>query len=238
MHLKPIKKRKRVYQDIIEQIKTAIEEEEIKPGEKLPSERYLAETLGVSRTSVKEAITVLESTDVITVRPGVGMFLNMESQKGLLNKLSQIIADKRSGFKDLFELRQAIEVDAAYYAASRITEEQKEKLTNVYKNLKGNKKQVEFATEEDYQFHYTIVEIADNHVMLEVMNLMADRILQGLKESKESSIKSDVLTNEVMKEHENIFLAIMNNNPEEAKRTMWEHHQGIKQRHFQSIFKT
>lgn len=83
MVFKPIKKRKRVYQYIIDQIKIAIEEGRIKPGDQLPSERALAYKLDVSRTSVKEAITVLESSGVVTVRPGVGMFLSNDSRHAL-----------------------------------------------------------------------------------------------------------------------------------------------------------
>lgn len=135
MRLKPIEKRERVYQAVIQQIKQAIEQGEILPGEKLPSERTLAETLGVSRTSIKEAMTVLESTGVIDVRPGVGMFVREESERSLLLKFSMILDEKEEKLDDLIELRQAIEGDAAFYAAIRITEEQKMKLTAIYEKL-------------------------------------------------------------------------------------------------------
>lgn len=135
MRLKPIEKRERVYQAVIQQIKQSIEQGEILPGEKLPSERTLAETLGVSRTSIKEAMTVLESTGVIDVRPGVGMFVREESERSLLLKFSMILDEKEEKLDDLIELRQAIEGDAAFYAAIRITEEQKMKLTAIYEKL-------------------------------------------------------------------------------------------------------
>lgn len=234
MELKPIKKRKRVYQDIIDQIKFAVEEGEIKPGEKLPSERFLAEALCVSRTSVKEAITVLESSGIIKVRPGVGMFLNKYSKEELLVKLSQIIVDDESNFKYLIELRQAIEADAAYYAASRITAEKKEQLSLVYNKLITSEERAEVAIEEDYQFHITIVESAYNPVMLQVMNLLSDKIIKGLRESREDSIKDELLNKSVLKEHSNIYKAIMNNDSEKARQAMWEHHQGIKHRHIEN----
>src|SRR5690625_5647709 len=89
MELKPIKKNNKIYQNIIRQVKDSIENGNILPGDKLPSERALAEMLNVSRTSVKEAITVLESSGIITVRPGVGMFLNDDSHKSLQYKFSR-----------------------------------------------------------------------------------------------------------------------------------------------------
>lgn len=88
MEFAPIKKRKRIYQTIIQQIKTSIANGQISPGENLPSERALAEMFGISQTSVKEAVTVLESSGIITVRPGVGMFINEDSRQDLLYKLT------------------------------------------------------------------------------------------------------------------------------------------------------
>ncbi|MET3696608.1 GntR family transcriptional regulator [Bacillus oleivorans] len=231
MKLKPIRKQKRIYQVIIDQIKLAIERGQIKPGDKLPSERMLAESLQVSRTSVKEAVTVLESAGVVHVRPGVGMFLIEDSQQSLLSKLSQVIEGHKSNFKDLLELRQAIEGDAAFYAASRITEEQKEKLTSVFNDLVLAEELGEVAIEEDFRFHFTIVEAANNPVMLEVMNLISDKMIHSLAASRENSTKNQVLNKEVQTEHRHIYKAIMNNEPERARQAAWEHLQGSKQRH-------
>lgn len=230
MRLKPIEKRERVYQAVIQQIKQAIEQGEILPGEKLPSERTLAETLGVSRTSIKEAMTVLESTGVIDVRPGVGMFVREESERSLLLKFSLILDEKEEKLDDLIELRQAIEGDAAFYAAIRITEEQKMKLTAIYEKLVEKEKRAEVATEEDFQFHYTIVEAANNPLMLEVMNLVSDKMMDSVTEIRNFSIQHDQLNEQVVKEHEKIYEAIIHHQPEEARKAMWEHHQGIKVR--------
>lgn len=231
MGFQPIKKRTRIYQTIIQQIKASIAEGKILPGDKLPSERALAEILNVSRTSVKEAITVLESSGIINVRAGVGMFLNDETPKDLLLKFSAILNENESSFIDLIELRQAVEGDAAYYATSRMTMEQRETLTRSYHRLLAVEEKGDIAIEEDYEFHYNIVKSANNPVMLEVMHLVADKIMSNLKASREYSVKNKLLNQQVMREHENIFNAIINNQPEAAEKTMWEHHQGIKQRY-------
>ncbi|MEN1967887.1 FadR/GntR family transcriptional regulator [Lentibacillus sp. N15] len=235
MEFKPIEKGKRVYQYIIDQIKMAIEEGQIQPGEKLPSERVLATNLRVSRTSVKEAITVLESAGIVTVRAGVGMFLCADSQSGLLDKLEKILGKKQSDFTNLIELRQAIEGDAAYYAACRITDDQKEKLTGIYEQLICSEKQAEVAIKEDYAFHEMIVKASNNPVMLEVMHSITEQIISGLQASRKHSIKDDLWNKAVLNEHENIFTAIMTKEPEQARTAMWEHHQGIKQRYIQSL---
>src|SRR5699024_9359456 len=158
MTFKPIKKRKRVYEYIIDQIKIAIEEGRVKPGDKLPSERALAEKLDVSRTSVKEAITVLESSGIVTVRPGVGMYLSNDSRRTLISQVTLMINQRTDHFSDLIELWQAIERDAAYYAAIRMTHEQEDKLTPIYHMLIRSEQNAVVATEDDYEFPVTIVE--------------------------------------------------------------------------------
>jgi len=223
-----------VYQYIIEQIKNAVEEERIKPGEKLPSERALAEILNVSRTSVKEAITVLESSGIVNVRPGVGMFLSNDPINTLGYKFSKIVNKQLSDFSDLIELRQAIEGDAAYYAAKRITDEQKEKLTLIFKKLIRLEQKGEVAIEEDFQFHATIVEASNNPMMLEAMNVIAQKMLRGLRESRHTSIQDDLLNNAVLEEHTNIYKAILNNEPEQARSAMWQHHHATNQRYVQA----
>lgn len=234
MEFTPIKKRKRIYQTIIQQIKNSIADGSVLSGEKLPSERALAEMFGVSRTSVKEAVTVLESSGIINVRVGVGMFINEDSQQNLLFKFSQIMDESGSNFIDLIELRQAIEGDAAYHAAYRMTNDQKEKLTKIYNQLLEVEKKGRIALEEDYAFHYCLVEYSNNSVMLEVINLVSDKIRSNLKESREHSIKEDMLNHHVMKEHEHIYTAIIHRKPEIARKAMWEHHQNIKERYIQS----
>src|SRR5690625_4083562 len=109
MMFRPSKRRKHVYENIIDQKEKAIEEGSINTGDKLPYKRQLAEKLNVARTSVKEEITVLESSGVVTVRPEVGMFLNNDSVSVSINKISEIINQRTFEFEKLIEMRQAIE---------------------------------------------------------------------------------------------------------------------------------
>lgn len=90
MEWAPVKK-PRMYHDIVKQIKAAIKEKEILPGEKLPSERTLSETLSVSRTSVKEAFSVLESAGVVEIKQGSGVFLLKAPIDDILEKLNAVV---------------------------------------------------------------------------------------------------------------------------------------------------
>lgn len=231
MKITPIRKRKRVYQEIIEQIKTAVATGEVQPGDKLPSERALSEMLSVSRTSVKEALTVLKSSGVIHIKPGVGAFLVQESPQRLQVKLADLLQEKETSIVELIELRQAIEGDAAYYAAKRITSRQKQNLQAVFERLVAIEEQGNVAVEEDYQFHLAIIEAANNPLMRDVMNLISDNMLRVLAKNQEASERNERFQGEIAEEHCNIYEAIINGKPQEARKAMWQHFQGVKQRH-------
>jgi GntR family transcriptional repressor for pyruvate dehydrogenase complex len=231
MYLQPIKKRKRVYQEIIERLKIAIENGELKPGDKLPSERTLAEIFNVARTSVKEAITVLEASGIVNIRPGVGVFLVDQYRSELLPKFSSVIEERNSDLIQLLELRQAIEGDAAYYAAERITDEQKERLTRVFTSLVEAEKNGEIAIEEDFQFHLAIIEAANNPLMKEVMDVISDKMLKVLTKNREETILNFKMNKEVGEEHRSIYEAIMQGQPERAREALCAHLKAIKERH-------
>lgn len=233
MKFEPIKKQKRIYETIIQRIKEAITDGKLSPGDKLPSERAMAEMFDVSRTSVKEAVTVLEASGIITVRPGVGMFIREDPLDDLLDKFYRILDESSADFFDLLELRQAIEGDAAYLAAKRMTSEEGEKLTELYNELLTMEKQGEAALKEDIAFHYFIVQTSKNQLMVEVFNLISDKIQSYLKESREFSKKDIWLNQDVMTEHANIFQTIIDKKPHAAREAMWEHHQKIKERYIQ-----
>jgi GntR family transcriptional repressor for pyruvate dehydrogenase complex len=237
MEFTPLKKQQRIYQYIIKEIKQSIAERKILPGERLPSERSLASMFDVSRTSVKEALTVLESSGIVTVRPGVGVFINDMPQHDLLYKLAQILDQKIADFMELLEMRQSIEVDAAFYAANRMATEQHIVFEEIYKNLIAALKKGDFAIEEDFAFHYYIVQSTKNGLMLEVMNLLSKKIRENVKESRDYSATDQSLNKNVMEEHRKIFLAIIEKNPDHARKAMWEHHENIKNRYNRSILK-
>lgn len=230
MKLTPVQKQ-RVYQMIIDQIKASIERKELKPGDRLPSERELAELLSVSRSAVREAISVLESAHIVRIAPGIGVFLEEDRNKDLLIKMNEIVSPSGANLIQLIEVRQAIEVQAAYLAALRRTDADLRSIGAAYSALVQSARAGKVAAEEDYRFHLSVVEASDNQMLLETVKFVSDKCLEGLRESRSQSMRIPGKSEAVLEEHRLIYEAIEERDANKALEKMWEHLQNVKTRY-------
>ena len=104
---------KKVYEQVIEQIQKNIMDGTFKNGDKLPSERELSEKMAVSRTSIREALRVLETMGVVESRQGEGNFICSNIEKSLLQPLSMMFKLNNGSWSDIFELRNILEIECA-----------------------------------------------------------------------------------------------------------------------------
>ncbi len=120
--LRPIKKT-RLYEGVVSQIEHLIRTKKLSPGDRLPSERELATTLGIGRASVREALRTLDSTGLIDVRSGQGAFLRNLSVDPYLasirESLSFLLDVREETLLELWEVRQGLEEQIASHAAGR-----------------------------------------------------------------------------------------------------------------------
>ncbi|MDF2722845.1 MAG: GntR family transcriptional regulator [Paenibacillus sp.] len=223
--------KQRVYQIVIDQIKKSIERGELKSGNKLPSERDLAEALGVSRTAVREAMSVMEAIRLVKVLPGVGIFLEDDPQKDLMASMDEMVKIGNNGLIQLLEVRQALESQAAYLAALRRKEADVQSIDEAYERLRISVERNEVAAEEDYRFHLAIVEAAYNPMLLESVKFFSETCLVGLYRSRSESIRVPGKSIMVLEEHRQIYKAIADREPNRAQKVMWEHLQNVKSRY-------
>lgn len=228
--LEPVK-RKRVYQEIVEQIMLAINRNELKPGDKLPSERTLAQALSVSRTSVKEATSILESSGIVEVRPGIGVFLVKGGIEDTLSKLQAIVQGGDVNLVELMEMRQALEGDAAFYAARRGNVNDIQIIEDAFLSMEQAVKEGKVAAEEDFRFHMAIITSSKNNVMKRVMYLVSDSLLEGLSRTRRDTLEKGKSL-EILEEHRGIYEAIKSGNAKLARERMWHHLQGVKERFY------
>ncbi|MFD2924993.1 FadR/GntR family transcriptional regulator [Halobacillus naozhouensis] len=230
MNGSPVRK-KRVYHMIVEQIKNCIKRGEVLPGEKMPSERTLASRLSVSRTSVKEAYSVLESSGIVEIRQGSGVYLLINNVEDIMNKLQALIRGQSANMIDLMELRQALEVDIAYYAAYRRGQQDIVKLEQSYLQLEQAVFTNRLAAEEDLAFHMNIAKVARNYLLAQVMNMVSDQVLIGLEDSRARSLDVPGQSEQILQEHRAIYQSIKDGHPSSASAAMRKHLENVKQRY-------
>jgi len=232
LNLAPLKKNKRMYQRIIEQLQFLIEKGTLKPGDQLPSERILADQLSVSRTSVKEAISVLESSGVVEVKQGIGVFLVKNQTKDMLDRITTTILHKRKDLVDLLELREAIEREAAYYAAIRFNDNDEKNLQQAFLNLKKAYENGAIGVNEDYEFHMSILRASKNQLMIHMLDLISEQLLENVTLNRKDTIALSGDTLEIYKEHEKIYYAVILRKPHEARTAMSNHLEATRYRHY------
>jgi len=229
MTFEPIKK-KRVYQIVIERIKASVESGEIKPGEKLPSEREMAKLLNVSRSAIREALSVMESVGMLEIKTGIGVFLIEDQIDHLLDKINILLFDNGIQLVEVLEVRQGIESQAAFMAAERANELDLLKIKKALTKLEKSVEKGQIAAEEDYEFHLAVVQASNNQMMMRMINLIADYFIQGLHESRKESLMIPGRSKEILNEHQQIYQAIVKQDSKKASEMMWNHLEHVKSR--------
>lgn len=217
----PIKSAK-VYEQVIEQIKSMIISGKLRKGDKLPSERELVEQLKVSRTSIREALRALEIVGLIQCKQGEGNFIRDNFENSLFEPLSLVFILEKSNKKDIIEVRRIIEEEAAALAAQRITKEQIEDLENIIEEIKKIKDE-KILVNLDKNFHYAIAQACGNFILLNIINSCSSLIDSLIKDARYEIMSNGENKKELIQQHEKICQALKNKNPGLASKLMREH---------------
>ncbi|AUN17186.1 GntR family transcriptional regulator [Clostridium botulinum] len=217
----PIKNAK-VYEQVIEQIKTMIISGNLQKGDKLPSERELVDQLKVSRTSIREALRALEIVGLIKCKQGEGNFIRDNFDNSLFEPLSLVFMLERSNKEDIIEVRRIIEVEAAALAAKRITKDQLKKLEYIIYEFK-NSEDEKILVNLDKNFHYEIAQASNNFILLNIINSCSTLIDSLIKNARYKIMKNVENKKELVDQHEKIYLALKEKDSELASQLMKEH---------------
>jgi len=211
--------RTKLYQKVVKQVQDIISDGLLRPGDKLPPERELAEMLHVSRGSLREAILALESMGLVEPRHGEGTVIRDLSAAPLVNQLSAMLVQKRALVGELLEFRLMIEPTLAARAATNATKEEIAHLEEILKRQKIKVDQGELAVDEDSKFHYAIAQAARNSVVLKVLDVFMD----FLRDSRELSLQVEGRPQKSLNSHRRILSAIARKDPAAAETAMRTH---------------
>lgn len=229
MPLEPVG-RKRLYEHIVDQIMRAVASQELKPGDRLPPERELAESLGVSRSALREAITTLVAAGILEAKHGSGVYVAQSCDAAWVRPMALLLLQQHSSLLDLLEVRKALEGEAAYLAALRATPEDIVSLEKAFAALKGAVEQGHLGAEEDLHFHLCIAQATRNAFFLRVIGSLTDAFLEGLRSSRSMSLRMPGFPWVVLDEHRLILEAVKARDPEASRRAMCSHLDSVRKK--------
>jgi GntR family transcriptional regulator, transcriptional repressor for pyruvate dehydrogenase complex len=212
--------------EAIDKIKGMIMSGELGPGDRLPKEADLADRLGLSRNSLREAVRALSMIRVLDVRQGDGTYVTSLEPNLLLDALSFVVDFHRDDtVLQFFEVRRILEPAAAALAAERMLDDDIDKLQLVLDDL-GDDPTIEALVANDIEFHRQIAVGADNAVLASLVEglsgpTMRARIWRGLTQEGAAA--------RTREQHQAIVDAISTRQPDLARSWATVHIAGVEE---------
>jgi len=211
-------RRNKVYEEVALQLERLILKK-LKPGDKLPSERELAETLGVSRSSIRDAIRSLELMGLVAPRQGAGTVVCEVSAESLVSPLTGLLVRQKQHIAELLDFRKMLEPGLAARAATHASAEEIAEMEEILRRQEEKVGRGEIAVDEDSEFHYRVAVASNNTVVLKLLDILMDL----LRETRERSLQVKGRPQKSLAGHRRVLTAIKRHDAETAKVAMLRH---------------
>jgi len=210
---------------IVARLLSLIKQKELRAGDKLPPERELADMMGVSRPSLREALRALSMMNVVEIRQGTGTYVTSLEPGLLVEHLDFVFSLDDSTFVKLFEARKLLEVGMVAMAAQRITDEEIAGLEACLAKSIESVEDHEAFLQADLELHEKITEAARNPILA---RMMATTIRLGLA-SRRRTVEIAGVPEQALRDHRAIVIALKARNPEAARQVMLTHLDNLEQ---------
>jgi GntR family transcriptional repressor for pyruvate dehydrogenase complex len=210
----------RLYEQIVAQIEERILNGELRPGDKLPAERELADQFGVSRTAIREAMKALTYSGLVVIQPGRGTFVTDISSKVVRHSFDMLVrGSNETGIKDLIEIREILEPEIAALAAVRAGSEDIESMEEAVRAMDMAMDDPETFIEADLDFHLALAQ-GSNNVLIPAL---IDTLVELLREHRKRAASVEGGMSRGQPHHRIILAAIKNNDANAARNSMRGH---------------
>lgn len=237
MDLERVEKR-RTWEEVVRQIEKQILQGHLGPGDRLPGERQLAEQLGVSRASVREALRVLEALEFIRARTGTGagsgsIVVQEPTAGGAMTSLLRLhIGLSHFTMPDVIETRVVMEAWAARMAARQVGDGGLENLAGILERMEDRSLSRWDFNELDTEFHVGVAETSGNRLVTYFMHAIRDAIRLEMVAAFERLDDWKMVADGLRREHAALYHAISVRDEEAAARTVENH---IRAFYFQKV---
>ena len=212
-------RRQTLTSQVVDYVLSLIKSGKFQPGQKLPTENQLIDSLGVSRTCVREAMKSLESLRIVQIRPRVGATVLEPSPANLLHAEHFSIAMQKLQTDVLLEFRMIMEVGLASLAAEKRTEADLDAMSLALENYRRELASNQADCCTDMSFHSALASAAKNPIAVMVWQMLSSRLTEILRRT----IVLPSVPEQSYRDHIKIFRAIKQGNPKKASHAMRLH---------------
>lgn len=210
---------------VVAQIEDLIASGVLKQGHKLPSERDLAERLGVSRPKLREALQQLEDDGLVVSRHGEGTFVASLTGQAILPALQALYGRHEPAFFDYLEYRRAQESFAARLAAERATDADKERIADILTRMRQahGQQDAELARQTDIELHTAVVDASQNATLIHIMASIFELSRQGVFYNRAFLKSIDGTGQRLLEQHIELAEAVIAGDPARAQQAAEDH---------------
>ncbi|MCP4385955.1 MAG: GntR family transcriptional regulator [Hyphomicrobiales bacterium] len=224
----------KISDSIVSQLEDLVLEGVLKPGEKLPPERELAEELDVSRPSLREAIIILEARGLLESRRGGGTFVRGIASPTMVDPLIELMRKRESAKFDVLEMRRILEVAATGFAAQRRTDADLELIERRFKDLEDAYTAAEVdagrEVEADVEFHLALADASHNMALTHVIRSMIGLLRADISFNIDRLRHKEVHHTPLKDQHREIFAAVAAGDADAARTTANRHLDFVEQK--------
>lgn len=239
MSFEPVR-RAHVYQQIVRQIEEMILRRELAPGDRLPTERELAKSFGVSRTTLRQALAALQAKGLIESHIGSGTYARTESKEFAVARFAYLLEEQHLPLAEALEVRTLLEPQVARLAAERATPALLQDIevallqleTAIKETVDRNHKPAssgllhgaDRVIEADSAFHHAVCKAANNQILINIL----EAIREALRESRRLSLQTISGWQVSLVDHRRIYEAIRDQDPATAAAAMFDHVKNVR----------
>ncbi|MCE7982825.1 MAG: FadR family transcriptional regulator [Caldilinea sp. CFX5] len=208
-----------IKEQALEQLKQYIGSGSVQVGERLPSERELAERLGIARTSVREALKILESVGLVESRVGDGTYITAQIGATIGRTIGLGLMSWGGTIMEIMQARTMIEAEAARVAADQATDEDLQALSALLTQMEKAATFHDYLT-ADMNFHRRIGQATQNTIVAYIINNLIDLLEEAMRQSHGVDLPA---MSEGNATHREIYLALKDRAPATANDAMRRH---------------
>lgn len=207
--LQPLATRK-LSDQIVAQLETLLLEGSFRPGDRLPPERQLAEQLGVSRPSLREALQKLAARGLVVSRQGGGTYVTERLDAGFTEPWQEMLGRHPELHRDLLEFRRMLEGTVARLAAERATEADRERIARLYAEMQTAHARDgrEQTSDIDVRFHQALADAAHNALFTHLTGSLLTMLQGHVQDNIASLFAAGDVGDQLLEQHGRVWAAV------------------------------